>query len=152
MQTLDQIGPMIDLRDELGCDWLTFSDLAWNNDFGTSVENNAVRQMMSSEEIEGLIAPYKDRPRVKFNIPRPEKRTCDYPKFHVYVDAEGFVYPCTCVPGKELPMGNIFEIDNIKELYQSEQWDLFREQSLNGTIPSMECARCLQWGEDWSDI
>lgn len=152
MQTLDQIGPMIKLRDELGCDWITFSDLAWNNEYGTSVQNNAVRQMMSAEEIEEMLAPYKDIPKVNFNIPRPDARTCDYPKKHVYVDAEGQVYPCTCVPGKEPPMGNIFDVKSIKEFYQSEQWDLFREQSKSGMIPSKECLRCLQWGEDWSEV
>lgn len=152
MQTLDEIGPMIDLRDELDCDWITFSDLAWNNAYGTSVENNAVRQMMSVKEIEDLIAPYKKISKVQFNIPRPEKRTCDYPKFHIYIDAEGFIFPCTCVPGKEKPFANIFEIDNIKEVYQSNIYNEFREMSKYGHIPSDECFRCLQWGPDYSDV
>lgn len=154
MDTLDQIEPMINLRDELGCDWITFSDLAWNNDFGTSVENNAVRQMMSPTEIEYMIEPYVSKwyKNVQFNIPRPEQRTCDYPKMHIYVDAGGWIYPCTCVPGKEEPFANIFEIDNVKDLYQSDVYNEFREQSKTGHIPSEECFRCLQWGPDWSDI
>ena len=61
---------------------------------------------MTSEEIDEMLVPYKDISKVNFNIPRPDKRTCDYPKKHVYVDAEGEVYPCTCVPGKEKSMGN----------------------------------------------
>lgn len=152
MDTLDQIGPMIKLRDRLGCDWLTFSDLAWNNDYGTSVRNNALRQMMTVEELEELIAPYKDIPKVNFNIPRPEKRTCDYTKKHIYIDAEGGIFPCTCVPGKEPPFANIFDIDDIKEIYQNEDYDEFRELSKTGMIPSKECFRCLQWGSDWSDV
>ena len=152
MQTLDQIEPMIKLRDELDCDWITFSDLAWNNNYGTSVQDNAVRQMMSSKEIEELIEPYKDIPRVNFNIPRPEKRTCDYPKKHIYIDAEGWIYPCTCVPGKVNSFANIFEIDDIKEVYQGNLYDYFRGLSVTGHIPSDECFRCLQWGPDMSDI
>jgi radical SAM protein with 4Fe4S-binding SPASM domain len=152
MQTLDQIEPMIRLRNELKCDWVTFSDLAWNNDYGTSVENNAVRQMMTPEEIERMIVFYKDLPKVNFNIPRPDLRTCDYTKKHIYIDAEGWIYPCTCVPGKEKPFANIFEIDNIKEIYQSVEYDIFREYSKKGHITSDECFRCLQWGPDYSDI
>ena len=153
MQTLDQIGPMIELRDELGCDWITFSDLAWNNNYGTSIADNAVRQMMTTEEIEKMIVPYKDLPKVNFNIPRPEQRTCDYPKKHIYIDAEGWIYPCTCVPGKEFPLGNIFsEITDIKEVYQGDNYNKFRKLSETGHIKSDECYRCLQWGYDMSEI
>jgi len=152
MHTLTEIGSLIDLRDELGCDWITFSDLAWNNSYGDSVANNAVRQMMTREEMLDLFKPYMKNPRVTFDIPVPNKRTCDYTKFASYVDAEGRFYYCTCVPGKEPPFGNIFDVKNIGELYNGEAGRRFREQSKTGQIPSRECERCLQWAADYSDL
>jgi radical SAM protein with 4Fe4S-binding SPASM domain len=152
MNTLNEIEPLINLRDSLGCDWISFSDLAWNNDYGASTANNAVRQMMSREEIEVMIAPFKDRPRVDFDIPIPLKRPCDYTKKASYVDAEGNFWYCTCVPGKEPPFGNIFDVKKIGELYNGEAGKRFREQSKTGQIPSRECERCLQWAADWSDL
>ncbi len=152
METLDQIGLMIDLRDRLGCDWLTFSDLAFGNEYGTSKESNCIRQMMTDNEIEKLIEPYKNVPRINFNIPRPNKRTCDYPKFHAYISSEGDVWPCTCTPGFEESIGSIWEVSSIEELYQSDKWNEFREKSKYGLFDSAVCRKCLQWGPDFSNV
>jgi radical SAM protein with 4Fe4S-binding SPASM domain len=150
--TLNEIEPMINLRDSLGCDWVTFSDLAWNNNYGDSISENAVRQVLSREQIEELIKPYKNIPKVMFDIPIALKRSCDYTKKASYVGADGSFWYCTCVPGKEPPFGNIFEAKRINDLYNGEAGKQFRELSKTGQIPSKECERCFQWSADWSDL
>lgn len=152
MNTVDQIFPMIVLRERLDCDWITFSNLAFKNEYGTSVESNCVRQMMTDYEIGELIKSYKDIPKVNFDIPGLDKRICDYPKTHVYVSGKGNVWPCIHAPGFEEPIGSIWNVSNIKELYQSDEWNEFREKSEYGFFDSQVCRKCLQWNSDISDI
>ena len=146
MQNLEQIPKMVEVKNEWGADYLTFSDLAWNNQFGTSTFENCVREMLTNSEIDDLMWPYEDRTDIMVHLKAEGHRTCDYPASHIYVDAEGWIYSCTCVPGFEKPFGNIFDIEDIKEVYQSDAYNEFREKSRLGMLDSKSCRRCLQWG------
>lgn len=148
-ELLDQIPPMVRLKDEWGADYLTFSDIAWNNQFGTSTFENCIRESLRNSEIDTLEEPYRDRKDIVFHFKAEGHRSCDRPASHIYIDADGWIWPCTCIPymkDPELPFANIFEIDDIKEVYQSEAYDEFRETSRLGMTESKSCRRCLEWG------
>lgn len=154
-QLTNQIGPMVKLKDEWGADYLTFSDIAWNNQFGTSTFENCIRESLTNSEIDELESLYKDRRDIVFHLKNEGYRACDRPASHVYVDANGFIYPCTCTPSFEkdiLPFGNIFEIDDIREIYQSEIYDEFRRRSELGILNDKSCRRCLEWGPSLDKI
>lgn len=158
MNTLDQIEPMIALKEKIGADLLTFSDLAWNNDFKDSYKSNAIRQMLSYSQLKDMFKKYT-RDGVSFTFTRnvDDIRECGYPKYHAYVHANGDFYPCTCVPGFEPPLFNIFtDVDDWKDLYKlydnSLLFNDFRESSLTGQQKSLACKSCLQWGCDLIDV
>lgn len=148
---LSQIEPMIKLKDEWHADMLTFSDIAWNNQFGTSTFENSIRENLRFSEIDKIINDHK-RKDVLFHIRVDDYRTCDYPMQHIYVDATGDIYPCTCTPGFIKPLGNIYKINNIREFYQSKVYNDFRYKSKLGTEDSHSCRRCLQWSADCSKL
>ena len=148
MNNLDQIGPMIELKDEWGADILAFSDLAWNNQFGTSTFDLCVRENMRASEVDKLLKPYRKRKDVVFHLKNDAFRSCDYPALHSYIDVTGKIYPCTCTPGADddLGFGYIWDIEDIKEVYQSQVYNEFREKSRLGQLDGKSCRRCLQWG------
>lgn len=158
VDTLDQIEPMIRLKEELGADHLSFSDLAWNNDFKASVSNKAIRQVLPDEVVQLMFDRYEQSGvSFTFKTNMAGIRECAYPKMHAYVHANGDFYPCTCVPGFERPLWNIYsDVDDWKHLYKlyndSDMMNEFRDKSLSGEQDSLACKSCLQWGTDLKDV
>ena len=154
--TLDQIPKLVRLKNEWGADYISFSDITWNNAYGTSYYDNAIASM-PWWEIMKLRAPYELDRTVKFSFPPFITRPCAYPKMHVYIDALGDIYPCTCVPGLEpstvVPFANIFKIEgDMRDVYKSKAWNRFRDLSRRGALPNQSCRQCRQWGPDHSAV
>jgi MoaA/NifB/PqqE/SkfB family radical SAM enzyme len=131
--TVDQIPKLVQLSKDWGADYISFSDMTWNNEYGTSTSDTGLGTTMSWWEMMQLRLPYRADKTVQFSFPNRMVRPCAYPKMHAYIDADGEVYPCTCTPALEppeiVPIGNIFEVDDITEIYQSDKWNQFREFS-----------------------
>ena len=154
--TIDQIQKLVELKNLWKADYISFSDITWNNDFGTSYYDNAIASM-AWWDIMKLRAPYELDRTVKFSFPPHLKRPCAYPKMHVYIDADGNIYPCTCTPGLEppevVPIANIFEIDgDMRDVYKSEKWYAFRDLSRRGAMSNQSCRQCRQWGPEHDEV
>lgn len=156
LTTIDQIPKLVELTKEWGADYISFSDITWNNQFGTSHYDNAIASL-PWWEIMKIRAPYELDKTVKFSFPPFIIRPCAYPKMHVYIDALGDIYPCTCVPGLEpsavVPFANIFKIEgDMRDVYKSKAWNRFRDLSCRGALPNQSCRQCRQWGPDHSAV
>lgn len=146
MDNLDQIDKLIEMKNECNVDYLNIMDITYNYDFGTSTADKAIRVQLSEEELDAILDKHAHHKDVFIKIKQLEKRVCDSPKAQCFINLDGDVWPCTCVSGDLMPpIGNIFDFDNINELYQSDDWNMFRDASEIGSIKA--CKTCLSWGK-----
>jgi radical SAM protein with 4Fe4S-binding SPASM domain len=154
--TVDQIPRLVQMSKDWGADYISFSDMTWNNEYGSSTKETAIGTTTPWWDIMQLRAPYELDPTVKFSFPPDIKRVCSRPKSALYIDALGNTYFCTCVPGLEAPndivLGNIFDVKDVRELYNNDIANRFREMSCTGTLPNQSCRMCREWGPNHSEL
>jgi radical SAM protein with 4Fe4S-binding SPASM domain len=154
--TVDQIPKLVQMSKDWGADYISFSDMTWNNEYGSSTKETAIDTTMTWWDIMQLRAPYELDPKVKFSFPPDIKRVCSRPKSALYIDATGKTYFCTCVPGleedKDIVLGNIFDVKDIRDLYNNDIANRFREMSRTGTLPNQSCRMCREWGPNHSEL
>lgn len=147
---INDIESLVELKDVLGVDYISFSILLSFQEYKhSSIEYDIKENANSLDIFERWREYYSKRKDIGF-IKLDDVRTCVQPKIDVFIDVVGDIYPCGCIVGAIEPLGNIFEIDDFQAFYTSEVYDKFREQSLSGEIEA--CRRCEHWGSDITKI
>lgn len=74
------------------------------------------------------------------DAPETNKK-CNEPFNRLFVDCEGYIYPCCTDFGKNMPLGNIKDI-SIEEAWNSESMVKLRNELMNGNH-NLICRNCL---------
>jgi len=152
MDTKQYIQGMMELKEDWGADRIRFRNMVWAYDEGPSVATNAISQMMTRKEIEALMEPYKDRTDIIWWLQNPTKRVCTWPKDSIYIDSNGDLMVCACGAEDFEILGNIFEMKNIFDLWNTPKWDRIRQETIDGTHGKGFCSKCDSWHSDWKGI
>lgn len=152
LDTIDQIPAMIDLKDQMKADYIRFRDMVWQYDTGPSTKNNSIKANLSEEEINKIIEPFKDRKDVIFHLGQPKQRTCIWPKDNLYINANGEITVCACGYEDFPILGNIFEMNSIMDIWNTEVWDEMRQGVIDAEGDYRFCQGCEGWSKDLSDV
>lgn len=135
---------LIKISEDLGVDELQLSDIDYNVNYGYSKPENSVMYNLTKKEIDKRLEKLKsDKILLNLTFYQQPYRRCHRPHTFCYIAPNGDMYPCcqNC-PGTKI--GNVFK-KSIKELYNSEEMNKFREKSKTGE--NKICANCTMWAK-----
>ncbi|PLX27413.1 hypothetical protein C0583_03820 [Candidatus Parcubacteria bacterium] len=70
-------------------------------------------------------------------------KKCIMPWVSLYVSVEGDVRYCCIFSAKRFSLGNIYEVDDIMEIYNKKEYQDFRRRLKEGKLPDKVCADCI---------
>jgi len=152
MDTVHFIDDMLKLKEEWGADRIRFRDMVWAYEEGPSVKSNSIRENMEPADIDKLMAPYKNRNDIIWWLHKATKRICTWPKDSIYVDANGEIMICACGAEDFEILGNIFEMNDIFDIWNTPKWDRVRQETVDGMHGKGFCETCDSWAEDHSAL
>ena len=157
---LDEMVPFYLLAGELGADAIFFQTFAFNGQTegqdiaqNTNIEKmhvNLREIMMIESKLKSPVSnAYHLSRKIKSirnhyaNIDGDGFKKCIMPWISLYVSVEGEIRPCCSFSGTRYPMGNVFDTENIMDVYNNEKYILFRSALRKCTAPHPVCAQCL---------
>ena len=147
----NEIEKLYDLIVDSGVDYLTINSvenwsIADENGFNDAAEfvaeSRKYRQQISGSVKKLFLKLMKKR--IVFGHKKPNKRIgkCFWPFKSLCINVEGFVTPCCLRMNKRHSFGNIFQVKSLNEIYNSKEYQCFRNAHIIKDFSNRMCGSC----------